>query len=111
MIAVRCSELIRLSASSTDAVFGQQISPRPLVDREPHGCLRLSGRGWRQSRIRAQQHHDDRYRAFIGTWLILTLGLAFATVRLRPKIGGALLVGFGVGAVLVVIFGGMAMMA
>ncbi|MEC3979704.1 hypothetical protein [Amycolatopsis sp. H20-H5] len=49
--------------------------------------------------------------AFIGAWLMLCLGLAYAAVRLRPKVGGALLVGFGIGAVLVVIFGGMAIMS
>lgn len=48
--------------------------------------------------------------AFVGAWLMLTLGLAYAAVRLRPKIGGALLVGFGIGAVLVIIFGGMQML-
>jgi hypothetical protein len=46
---------------------------------------------------------------FVGAWLMLTLGLAYAAVRLRPKVGGALLVGFGVGTVLVIIFGGMQM--
>ena len=45
--------------------------------------------------------------AFMGAWLMFTLGLAYAAVRLRPRIGLALLAGFGLGAFLVVIFGGM----
>ncbi|WP_328453242.1 MULTISPECIES: hypothetical protein [unclassified Amycolatopsis] len=45
----------------------------------------------------------------VGGWLMLALGLAYAGVRVRPSIGGALLVGFGVGAVLVVFFAGMRM--
>lgn len=49
--------------------------------------------------------------AFVGAWLMLTLGLAYAGVRIRPGIGGALLAGFGIGALLVVYFGGMQMFA
>ncbi|WP_328610702.1 hypothetical protein OG943_16785 [Amycolatopsis sp. NBC_00345] len=45
--------------------------------------------------------------ALMGAWLMFTLGLAYAAVRLRPRIGLALLAGFGLGAFLVVIFGGM----
>jgi|tagenome__1003787_1003787.scaffolds.fasta_scaffold18925668_2 hypothetical protein len=47
--------------------------------------------------------------ALVGGWLMLMLGLAYAGVRLRPATGGALLVGFGVGALLVVFFAGMQM--
>lgn len=47
--------------------------------------------------------------AAVGAWVMLCLGLAYAGVRIRPAIGGALLVGFGIGALLVVIFGGMQM--
>jgi hypothetical protein len=47
--------------------------------------------------------------AAVGAWMMLTVGLAYAAVRLRPSAGGALLVGFGVGAVLVVLFAGMQM--
>jgi hypothetical protein len=45
--------------------------------------------------------------ALMGAWLMFTLGLAYAGVRLRPRLGLALLAGFGAGALLVVIFGGM----
>jgi hypothetical protein len=48
--------------------------------------------------------------ALVGGWLMLTVGLAYAAVRLRPSAGGALLVGFGVGALLVVSFAGMRML-
>jgi len=47
----------------------------------------------------------------VGAWLMFTLGLGYAAVRLRPKVGGALLVGFGIGTVLVVIFGGTQLMS
>lgn len=49
--------------------------------------------------------------ASVGAWMMLCLGLAYAGVRLRPGIGGALLVGFGVGALLVLLFAGMQMLA
>jgi hypothetical protein len=45
--------------------------------------------------------------ALMGAWLMFTLGLAYAAVRLRPRLGLALLAGFGLGALLVVVFGGM----
>lgn len=47
--------------------------------------------------------------ALVGAWLMFALGLAYAGVRLRPSTGGALLIGFGIGAVLVVLFAGMGM--
>lgn len=37
------------------------------------------------------------------------LGMAYAAVRLRPSAGGALLLGFVVGALLVVLFAGVRM--
>ncbi|MEU7788974.1 hypothetical protein [Amycolatopsis sp. NPDC049159] len=49
--------------------------------------------------------------AAVGAWMILALGLAYAGVRIRPGLGGALLTGFGIGALLVVFFGGMQMFA
>lgn len=49
--------------------------------------------------------------ALVGAWMMFTLGLAYAGVRIRPTIGGALLTGFGFGALLVVFFGGMQMFA
>ncbi|WP_410633832.1 hypothetical protein [Amycolatopsis sp. cmx-4-83] len=49
--------------------------------------------------------------AFVGAWMMFALGLAYAGVRIRPGIGGALLTGFGIGALLVVFFGGMQMFA
>ncbi|WP_297537688.1 hypothetical protein [Amycolatopsis sp.] len=49
--------------------------------------------------------------AFVGVWLMLTLGLAFSAVRLRPRVGGALMVGFGIGTLLAIIFGGMQMLS
>jgi hypothetical protein len=47
--------------------------------------------------------------AFVGSWMMLCFGLAYAGVRIRPSTGGALLVGFGMGTLLVLIFGGMQM--
>lgn len=49
--------------------------------------------------------------ASVGAWMMLCLGLAYAGVRLRAGVGGALLVGFGIGALLVLVFGGMQMVA
>ncbi|MEV6442942.1 hypothetical protein [Amycolatopsis sp. NPDC051716] len=49
--------------------------------------------------------------ASVGAWMMLCLGLAYAGVRLRAGVGGALLVGFGIGAFLVLLFGGMRMLA
>ncbi|MGW4490115.1 hypothetical protein ACWEOE_40660 [Amycolatopsis sp. NPDC004368] len=48
--------------------------------------------------------------ALIGSWLILTLGLAYAGARLRPQLGAALLVGFAAGVIAVAFFGGMQML-
>ncbi|MEU0794105.1 hypothetical protein ABZ342_28900 [Amycolatopsis sp. NPDC005961] len=48
--------------------------------------------------------------ASVGAWVMLCLGLAYAGVRIRPAVGGALLVGVGMGVLLVVIFGGMQML-
>ncbi|WP_239155170.1 hypothetical protein [Amycolatopsis sp. FDAARGOS 1241] len=48
--------------------------------------------------------------ALIGSWLILTLGLAYAGIRLRPGLTAALLFGFGAGVVAVAFFGGMHML-
>ncbi|MEA5360888.1 hypothetical protein VA596_15175 [Amycolatopsis sp., V23-08] len=45
--------------------------------------------------------------ALVGAWLMFTLGMAYAAVRLRPAVGGALLLGFGIGALLVVVLAGM----
>ncbi|GLY44475.1 hypothetical protein Amsp01_104980 [Amycolatopsis sp. NBRC 101858] len=49
--------------------------------------------------------------ALVGAWMMLALGLAYAGVRIRPSLGGALLTGFGIGALLVIFFGGMQMIA
>ncbi|MEU7785493.1 hypothetical protein [Amycolatopsis sp. NPDC049159] len=49
------------------------------------------------------------YLAAVGAWMILALGVAYAGVRTRPGLGGAFLTGFGIGAPLVVFFGGMQM--
>ncbi|GAA1995112.1 hypothetical protein [Amycolatopsis minnesotensis] len=49
--------------------------------------------------------------ALVGAWLMLTLGLAYATVRLRPSAGVVALIGFGIGALLVVLFSGMQMVS
>ncbi|MBB4684151.1 hypothetical protein [Amycolatopsis jiangsuensis] len=48
--------------------------------------------------------------ALIGSWLILTLGLAYAGVRLRPGLGAALLAGFAAGVLAIAFFGGMRML-
>ncbi|GAB3150822.1 hypothetical protein GCM10027258_49470 [Amycolatopsis stemonae] len=49
--------------------------------------------------------------AFVGAWMMFVLGLAYGGVRIRPGLGGALLTGFGIGALLVLFFGGMQMFA
>ncbi len=48
--------------------------------------------------------------ALIGSWLILAVGVAYAGVRLRPRLGGALLVGFGAGALIIAGAAGMQML-
>lgn len=49
--------------------------------------------------------------ALVGAWMMLTLLCGYVVARFRPSIGGPLLVGYGVGAVVVALFAGMAMMA
>ncbi|MCR6490845.1 hypothetical protein M8542_49505 [Amycolatopsis sp. OK19-0408] len=49
--------------------------------------------------------------ALVGAWMMFALGLAYAGVRIRPSLGGALFAGCGIGALLVVFFGGMQMFA
>ncbi|MFI5593591.1 hypothetical protein ACIA5G_51795 [Amycolatopsis sp. NPDC051758] len=49
--------------------------------------------------------------AFVGAWMMFALGLAYAGVRIRPALGGALFTGFGIGALLVVFFVAMRMVA
>lgn len=49
--------------------------------------------------------------ALVGSWLIFAVGLAYAVVRLRPRLGAALLVGFGAGVLIVGFFTGMRMLA
>jgi hypothetical protein len=48
--------------------------------------------------------------ALVGSWLILAVGVAYAGVRLRPRLGGALLIGFGAGALIVAFATGMQML-
>ncbi|KDN21839.1 hypothetical protein DV20_12980 [Amycolatopsis rifamycinica] len=45
------------------------------------------------------------------SWLILAVGVAYAGVRLRPRVGDALLVGFGVGVLIIALATGMQMLA
>jgi hypothetical protein len=48
--------------------------------------------------------------ALVGSWMMLALVSGYLVVRFRPSVGIPLLVGFGIGAVVVALFAGMAMM-
>lgn len=47
----------------------------------------------------------------IGSWLLLVAGLAYAGLRLRPAIGGAMFAGVTAGALVAAFFGGVQMMS
>ncbi|WP_410574735.1 hypothetical protein [Amycolatopsis sp. cmx-4-61] len=49
--------------------------------------------------------------ALVGAWLMLMLGVAYAGVRIDPRVGGAMLAGFGIGTMLVLLFAGMQIMS
>lgn len=49
--------------------------------------------------------------ALVGGWMMLMLLLCYLLVRFRPSLGIPVFVGFGVGAVLVAIPAGMAMVS
>lgn len=48
--------------------------------------------------------------ALVGGWMMLLLLLCYLVARFRPSVGVPVFVGFGLGAVLVAIPAGMAMM-
>ncbi len=47
----------------------------------------------------------------VGAWLMFTAGIAYAGVRIRPRIGVALFAGVAIGAILTIVFGGIHVMS
>jgi hypothetical protein len=48
--------------------------------------------------------------ALVGSWMMLALIACYPAVRFRPSVGVPLLAGFGVGAIVVVLYAGADMM-
>jgi hypothetical protein len=49
--------------------------------------------------------------ALVGAWMMLALTAVYLVLRFRPSLGIPLLAGFGVSAIVVAVFAGMAMMS
>jgi len=47
--------------------------------------------------------------ALVGSWMMLMLLVGYTAVRFRPSVGAPLMAGFGVGAIVVVLYAGAAM--
>jgi len=48
--------------------------------------------------------------ALVGSWMMLALLAGYLAVRFRPSVGVPLIAGFGVGAIVVVLYAGVDMM-